>query len=248
MMDSKRSGRRAAERSFGGRAQGDRAATQPGHADAAAESNGDEVRSRLEAAVVHTGAGLVELDRIIDPQLQCRPQHHFPAQPMTIDSLDKIPRLYHFTDRRNLDSIRHGGGLRPLRDLRRRGVAIPAPGGNQWSHDADEMVGVDRYVHLCFRPVHPMAYIARQDGRIIDTVFLEISPHVLQIEGVLFTPDVSNKSGVMAIPIAQSVIDYEVLYTRTNWLDPAIKQRLDQAEKCEVLVPSRIPLDWIRNI
>lgn len=93
-----------------------------------------------------------------------------------------------------------------------------------------------------------MAYIARQDGRIIDTVFLEISPHVLQIEGVLFTPDVSNKSGVMAIPIAQSVIDYEVLYTRTNWLDPAIKQRLDQAEKCEVLVPSRIPLDWIRNI
>lgn len=108
MMDSKRSGRRAAERSFGGRAQGDRAATQPGHADAAAESNGDEVRSRLEAAVVHTGAGLVELDRIIDPQLQCRPQHHFPAQPMTIDSLDKIPRLYHFTDRRNLDSIRHG--------------------------------------------------------------------------------------------------------------------------------------------
>ncbi len=52
----------------------------------------------------------------------------------------------------------------------------------------------------------------------------------------------------MAIPIAQSVIDYEVLYTRTNWLDPAIKQRLDQAEKCEVLVPSRIPLDWIRNI
>lgn len=167
---------------------------------------------------------------------------------MPIDSLEKIPLLYHFTDRRNLDAIRQNGGLHPYSDLVKKGIAIPAPGGNQWSHDADEMVGVDRYVHLCFRNQHPMEYVARQDGRITDSIFLQIHPSVLQIPGVLFTDDVSNKSGVVPVPIADAAIDYEVLYTRTDWSDPAIQQRLRQIEKSEVLVPACIPLSHIRNI
>ena len=85
---------------------------------------------------------------------------------MAAKSLDQIPRLYHFTDRRNLDSIRAQGGLYPLSDLVNRGVNIAAPGGNQWSRDADEPKGMGRYVHLCFRSNHPMEYQARQDGRI----------------------------------------------------------------------------------
>jgi hypothetical protein len=66
----------------------------------------------------------------------------------------------------------------------------------------------------------------------------------------MFTPDVSNKAGVTAIPIADaaSVIDYQVLYTRTDWNDPAIQDRLKAAEKCEVLVPAFIPLELIRNV
>ena len=66
---------------------------------------------------------------------------------------------------------------------------------------------------------------------------------------MLFTPDVSNKSGVQSFSIeeASDMIDYEVLYTRTDWRDPAIKQRLVQAEKCEILVPGFIPLELIRN-
>ncbi len=43
------------------------------------------------------------------------------------------------------------------------------------------------------------------------------------------------------------MIDHEVLYTRTDWRDPAIQQRLSQAEKCEILVPGFIPLELIRN-
>lgn len=167
---------------------------------------------------------------------------------MPIDSLDKIPLLYHFTDRRNLESIRLNNGLHPYRDLVKQKIVIPAPGGNQWSHDADEMFGVDRYVHLCFRSQHPMEYVARQDGRITDSIFLQIHPSVLQIPGVLFTNDVSNKSGVTPVAITDAVIDYEVLYTRTDWSDPLIQQRLKQIEKYEVLVPCFIPLSHIRNI
>jgi len=161
----------------------------------------------------------------------------------------RISFLYHFTDRRNLPQILELGGLYPLAELRRQGVVVPAPGGNQWSHDADAMKGMDEYVHLCFRPKHPMEFRAREEGRIIDSVFLDVHPEVLQWEGVLFTPDVSNKSGVQryAMEKAEELIDYEVLYTRTDWRDPAIQQRLQQAEKCEVLVPRFIPLDLIRN-
>ena len=107
---------------------------------------------------------------------------------------------------------------------------------------------MDRYVHLCFRSNHPMEYLARQDGRVVNSIFLEIHPSVLQFEGVRFTADVSNKSGVESVSIAKAVIDYEVLYTRTDWSDPAIQQRLKQVEKYEVLVPCCIPLSHIRNI
>lgn len=116
--------------------------------------------------------------------------------------------------------------------------------------DADELKGMGRYVHLCFRSNHPMEYLARQDGRIGDSIFLEIHPSVMQFAGVMFTPDVSNKAGVEAVPITQAagLIDFEVLYTRTEWSDQAIQHRLKQAEKCEVLVPCHIPLTHIRNI
>ena len=167
-----------------------------------------------------------------------------------IDPLNQIPFLYHFTDRRNLPLIREMGGLYPLSELIKRQVAVPAPGGNQWSRDADDLKGMGNYVHLCFRNNHPMEFLARQDGRITDTIFLQIHPSVMQIPGVRFTQDVSNKAGVESVPIneAGQLIDFPVLYTRTDWSDPEIQQRLKQAEKYEVLVPACIPINLIRNI
>jgi hypothetical protein len=166
------------------------------------------------------------------------------------DPLQHITMLYHFTDRRNLPLIRQHGGLYPMTELRRRGISVPAVGGNEWSRDADGYSGMDKYVHLCFRSNHPMEFLARQEGRIQDSIFLEIHPSVLQWPGAMFTPDVSNKSGVSTHTIAQAgtMIDFQVLYTRTDWTDPVIQQRLKQAEKCEILVPMLIPLTHIRNI
>lgn len=168
---------------------------------------------------------------------------------MTKEQLKRINGLFHFTDRRNLPAIREQGGLFALAELKRRGISIPAPGGNDWSHEEDVRRGLDEYVHLCFRWTHPMEYVARSEGRISDSVYLNVHPEVLQWDGVLFTPDVSNKSGVKSFSIeeASDMIDYEVLYTRTDWRDPAIQQRLAQAERCEILVPRFIPLELIRN-
>jgi hypothetical protein len=167
----------------------------------------------------------------------------------TPDPLSRIPVLYHFTDLRNLPLIRQLGGLLPMAELVRRKVEIPAPGGNDWSRSADAMFGMDRFVHLCFRNNHPMAYLAKEAGHLSEVIYLQINPTVLQMPGVMFTPDVSNKSGVTPCTIdqARTMIDYEVLFTWTNWSDPAILQRLRQAEKCEILVPNLIPLELIRG-
>jgi hypothetical protein len=166
-----------------------------------------------------------------------------------VDPLRQITVLYHFTDRRNLALIRELGGLYPLATLKEMGVQVPAPGGNQWSRDADGIRGMDRYVHLCFRASHPMEFRAREDGRIVDSIYLQIHPEVLHWEGTRFTRDVANKSSVPinTIEEAREIIDFEVLYTRTNWSDPEIQQRLRQAEKHEVLVAQRIPLELVRN-
>jgi hypothetical protein len=95
-----------------------------------------------------------------------------------------------------------------------------------------------------------MEHLARENKHIGDTVFLQIHPEVLKFDGVKFTPGVSNKSGVQihSIEEAKKLIDFEVLYTRTDWNDSTIQYRLQQAEKCEILVPDHIPLEFIRNI
>ncbi len=165
-------------------------------------------------------------------------------------SLQSIPGLYHFTDWQNLPLIRQYGGLWPLACLKRGNVAIPAAGGNLLSQTLDQQNGMDEYVHLCFRATHPMAFVAQNEGRITNCIYLEIHPHILTFPNVMFTDEVANKTGVVPHPIAtaESMIDYQVLYTRTDWHDPAIMERLKRAEKCEVLVPHQIPLNYIRNM
>ena len=59
-----------------------------------------------------------------------------------------VATLYHFTDRRNLKLIRELGGIYSLSRLNEMGVRIPAPGGNQWSHDADVAKGLDQRTPL----------------------------------------------------------------------------------------------------
>jgi ssDNA thymidine ADP-ribosyltransferase, DarT len=160
-----------------------------------------------------------------------------------------VTAFYHFTDRRNLPMIQERGGLYSLAMIRAMEIEVPAAGGNDWSHDADERKGLDKYVHLCFRNNHPMLFRAIQDARISVPIYLEIHPDVLKIEGVMFSDDVSNKGGVEIRTLDQAIgiVDFEVLYRRTNWKDPEIQQRLQQAEKCELLIPDHIPLDLIRN-
>lgn len=124
---------------------------------------------------------------------------------------------------------------------------MPVPGGNNWSHDADEMKGVHKYVHLAFLDEHPMLFCAKQESRITDPIWLKIDASILLEEGTRFTNDVSNKSGVEILTpdVACDMIDFEVLFTRTDWKDPEVKARRMAAIKSEILIPTIVPINKI---
>lgn len=128
------------------------------------------------------------------------------------------------------------------------GVEVAAKGGNEWSQNADKLSGLDGYVNLCFTWSHPMCHVAHVEGRIPNPRYLPIDPDVLKIEGVKITLGVANKAGTELLDVENGLekLDKEVLYTRTDWNDPAIQSRLRSAEKCEVLVPNFVALELIR--
>jgi hypothetical protein len=165
---------------------------------------------------------------------------------LLLNSKYVIRNLFHFTDIRNIPSIKKHG-LLSLSELQTRGIEILAPGGNEWSHEEDERRGLDEYVHLCFFDQHPMEYQARQGNRIGETRFLKISPDLLRDTNVRFTDGVANRSGskLLTIEEALTMLDFEVIGTRTNWRDAQVQLRLKAAKKYEILVPKSVSLNSI---
>ena len=150
--------------------------------------------------------------------------------------------VYPFTDERNVEYINSAGCLLPRSEI--TGPFIP--GGNQWSIDADDRSGMDHYIHLCFLQQHPMEYIARTEGR-IDIVWLKISTEVLEYEGVLYCPGVSNESEMVFYnkDEAKAKLDLDILFTFNDWSVDDNHDRRKIAEKYEILVPSAISTSMI---
>ena len=165
----------------------------------------------------------------------------------TIIAKHKLHRVWHFTDKSNLELIEKHGGLLSFGELERRGVEIPVPGGNEWSHDADKMKDVHKYVHLAFLDDHPMLCAAKKEGRIPEPIWLKIRSSILLAEGVRFCSEVSNKSGAALLEAeeAKEQIDFEVLFTYMDWRDPEIQARRQAAIKSEILVPKCVPIEMV---
>jgi hypothetical protein len=166
------------------------------------------------------------------------------------DRLRRVSWLYHFTDSRNLPSIRELDGLWSTAKLREMGIEFHA-GGNQHSLDADEMFGMDEYVHLCFTTEHPMAHLAKNDGRIdeLQWLYIEDPAAVFEIDGVRYCEEVSNKSGakLCSIKHARDAFDDVALYDYLDWKVEDNYARRVAAEKCEILVPDHLPLKYFQE-
>lgn len=158
-----------------------------------------------------------------------------------------VDGVWHFTDQSNLQSIIDNKGLFSLAEAKNRGIKIPAPGGNEWSHTADKINNVDNYVHLAFLDDHPMLFHTRGDGRTPNPIWLKVSIDVLDVPGVLYTSDVSNKTGIPLLTpeTARDKIDIEVMFTYMDWKKPEVRQRRNLALRSEILIPHSIPIDMI---
>ncbi len=150
------------------------------------EADCDTLNGRYILYVKRRVEGIMDLD-------------HFIAQHVSRSTQQRY--FIHFTDDANLASIGEHG-LLSMRQLRERGIEIPAPGGNEWSRQADEASGMDAYVHLSFKTGHPMEKGAVDGGNITNLRHLHIRPEVIKLPGVMITNDVANKSGVVPGPAA----------------------------------------------
>lgn len=163
--------------------------------------------------------------------------------------MERIKTLYHFTDNRNIASIRQRGGLYSLAQLQILQVETVWFASNKESRNMDKERGIDNYVHLCFHRDHEMQKVAQHYAeRIEDTKWLEVSPHVLKFDKVMFCSDIANKRGAKIVLLSEAEIDYEVICEETDWGDNDIKRRLKQARRCEVLIPQHIPLKYYESV
>lgn len=96
-----------------------------------------------------------------------------------------IQYLYHFTDKRNIPSIKLHGGLYSWLYCKKNNITIPCQGGDYDSQELDKKYGLEDYVRLSFCNDHPMAYRLLQSGS--DIVILRIKADVALLKGTLFS-------------------------------------------------------------
>ena len=161
-----------------------------------------------------------------------------------------ITKLYHFTDRDNLEQIIQHGGLYSWQDCKERGIQIPKPGGGgpgslSWS--LDKRSGLEHYVRVSFTKEHPMMYVAMNDGRISNPVVLEIDPEVIYDTNSLYADRNATSNGVQCGGDLSNFkqIHFTSVKARKHFDLDADEQPYYQAE---VLVKNFIPLQYITNI
>lgn len=160
-----------------------------------------------------------------------------------------IVKLYHFTDRDNLESIIKNGGLFSWMDCERKGIKIAKPGGGSLSRQLDNGRNLGDYVRVSFTTQHPMMYVAMKDGRVSNPVILEIDPEVIYWKGTCFSN--MNAATYKVRPnIGETIDDFNQIHfqsvkARKHFDLPEEEQPYFQAE---ILVKNCIPLEYIRNI
>ncbi len=158
-----------------------------------------------------------------------------------------IKKLYHFTDRDNLENIIRHGGLFSWADCESRSINIPKPGGSDTSRALDRRDGLQKYVRVSFTTQHPMMYVAMNDGRISNPVILEIDPEVIFWKGSKYADRNATKNGAR---VGESIEDFK----RIHFTSVKAKKHfdLDPDEQpffqAEILLPNFIPLQYIKNI
>ena len=129
----------------------------------------------------------------------------------TVLDEQKIAKLYHFTDRDNLESIIKNGGLYSWMDCERKGIKIVKPGGGSLSRQLDSGRNLEDYVRVSFTTQHPMMFVAMKDGRISNPVVLEIDPEVILWKGTCYS-DMNATTYKIRPNIGETISDFKKIH------------------------------------
>ena len=159
-------------------------------------------------------------------------------------SSNNIRYLYHFTDRRNLESIRRHGGLYSWKYCDTHDINIPYTGGDSMSRSLDCRYDLEDYVRLSFCDDHPMTYRLSQNG--YDLVLLKIKVDVAELDATLFSDMNATDNNCNYGKTLADLQRVDLNATKRHYLrntDPLFKKH-----QAEVLVKTFIPIDKIVNI
>jgi hypothetical protein len=152
-----------------------------------------------------------------------------------------VSYFYHFTDRRNLASIREHGGLFSWKYCEDHGITIPYTGGSDFSRSLDRNHGLADFVRLSFCDDHPMAFRLKKNG--YDLVLLKIKVDVASIDTTLFSDMNATDSNHHHGDSLADLQRVDISATRADYLsssDPRFKPH-----QAEVLVKTFVPLKYI---
>lgn len=152
--------------------------------------------------------------------------------------------LYHFTDVRNIPSIKKHGGLLSWHYCHTHGITIPCQGGDYDSRELDKKYGLEDYVRLSFCDDHPMKWRLEQSGSTMKV--LRIKVDVALLKDTQFSDmNAADKRHTHGKELAHlQMVDFDA--TRMHYLrsdDPNFKPH-----QAEVMVKTFIPLKYIENI
>ncbi len=155
-----------------------------------------------------------------------------------------IQYLYHFTDKRNIPSIKSHGGLFSWYYCKKNNITIPYQGGDDYSQELDKRYGLEDYVRLSFCNDHPMIYRLQQSGR--DIVYLKIKTDVVLLETTLF----SNINAADKLHIHGGQLeDLKRINFNATKRKFVPKDDIDfKPHQAEVLVKTFIPKKYIVNL
>ena len=152
-----------------------------------------------------------------------------------------ISYFYHFTAKRNLESIRSNGGLFSWKYCEDNGIEIPFPGGDGPSRSLDTRHGLADYVRLSFCSDHPMRY--HVDNRGGDTVLLRVKVDVAGLEGTLFS-DINAADS--AHHHGGTLSDLQMVnLAATQQTYVSADSEFFKQHQAEVMVKTFIPLEYI---
>ena len=154
--------------------------------------------------------------------------------------------VWHFTSVQNLDSIKKHG-LLPLAESKRLGIPV-VTGGDETSLWLDRKLGLDEYVNLCFTRDHPMEYVRRE--QLGGTKYLKVSCHVLKRPNVKGSTKVSTSKDAVFLDIDE-LLDWQqlrVIYPRNTRSGRGPYGDVDEARRATILIPGRIPTQFIGGI